>query len=108
MLLVTGPLTRCRFCPIPAALAESDCVCALLPCWLNGRRLQEDTGSGAAQWQFTYLTNGAYRITNVKRGSDQCDQKVLSSLPSGSSDIQILNTDDRCCSQISLLQQHAR
>ena len=67
---------------------------------MNGRCLQEDNGSGAAQWQFTYLTNGAYRITNVKRGSDQCDQKVLGSLPSGSSDIQILDTDDRCCSQL--------
>ena len=70
-------------CSMPAA------VC-LTSCWE-----QEDTNSGAAQWQFSVLTNGAYRITNVKRGLDKCDQTVLGSLPSGSSDIEILDTDDR-------------
>ena len=57
---------------------------------------QEGNGSTAAQWQFTYLTNGAYRIANIKRGLDKCDQTVLSSLPSGRSELELLEPDNRC------------
>ena len=58
--------------------------------------LQADDGSGAAQWQLTYLMNGAYRVSSVRRGLDNCQQTVLTSTASGDNTLSIVDKDDRC------------
>ena len=60
-----------------AYLGGSDCT---NPGQLVALLASED-GSGAAQWQLTYVGNGAYHVTNVLRQNVGCSRYMLSSSP---------------------------